>query len=198
MKRVYGLTGGIASGKSTAARLLRERGAITIDADQIARDVVALGSPGLQAVVDAFGESVLHPDGTLHREALGAVVFASEAERTKLNQILHPLIAQESAVRIGEAFQLDGNPIFYEAALLVENDGYQHFAGLVVVACDRNIQIDRIMQRDELTRTQAEQRLAAQLPLADKVAAADHVVWNNGSLADLTAAVDALLETLSA
>ncbi len=185
MKRVYGLTGGIACGKSTVGRVFAANGAALIDADQIARDVVALGTPGLAAVLQHFGPECALDDGTLNRERVGEIVFADAEERAALNRILHPLIAQESVRRIAEAMADEPAPIFYEAALLVESGAYRQYAGLIVVACDPEIQLRRIMERDELTREEAARRVSAQLPVADKVRVATHVIWNNGSLDDL-------------
>jgi dephospho-CoA kinase len=195
LKKVYGLTGGIASGKSTVSELLRARGAIVIDADQIAREVVAPGTPGLRAVAERFGAHFV-VDGALDRAALGAHVFANVPERKALDAILHPLIAAESARQIGDALQADGDPVFYDAALLVENGLHRNFAGLVVVACSPETQLARIMRRDGLSEHEARLRLDAQLPLAEKVRIADHIIDNDGPLDALPPQIDRLLDEL--
>jgi dephospho-CoA kinase len=195
--RVYGLTGGIASGKSTVARLLGERGAAVIDADELAREVVAPGQPAYREIVETFGPEVLCPDGTLDRKALGARVFADPELRRRLNAITHPRIAALSAERLA-ALAARGVPIaFYEAALLVENRIHEGLAGLVVVACDEATQLARVMARDGLDEAAARARIAAQLPLAAKVAVADHVIDNSGDLSATAREVDELWRRLS-
>lgn len=195
MNKVYGLTGGIASGKSTVAGMLRARGLTVIDADQIARDVVAPGTPGLDAVIDRFGGRFLGPDG-LDRAALSELVFTDPAARRDLDAILHPLIAAESARRIGRALQESDGPVFYDAALLVESGLAGTFAGLVVVACSEQTQVDRIARRDGVDEDTARRRIAAQLPLADKIAVADRVLWNDGSIGELEQQVASLVREL--
>ncbi len=180
---VVGLTGGIGSGKSTVARFFSdELGVPVVDADRIAREVVAPGTPGLAAVVEAFGEGILGPDGALDRAKLGEVVFADEAARRRLESILHPLIGATSMERLA-GYAGEGHPYaLYEAALLVETGRHETFAALVVVAVDEATQVARVMARDGLDEAAARARLASQLPLADKAAAADYVIDNGGPL----------------
>jgi len=180
--RVIGLTGGIASGKSTVARMLAELGAPVIDADQIAREVVEPGQPALDEVVRAFGAGVLAPDGTLDRKKLGARVFADPTERRRLNAIVHPRIALASQARLAELRAAGAEVAIYEAALLVENGIHHGLDGLIVVKLDAAQQLERVRVRDRLGDEEAEARLAAQAPLAEKLAAADYVVDNQGSL----------------
>ena len=182
--RVIGLTGGIASGKSTAAKILVELGARVVDADQIARDVVAPGQPALAELVARFGSDYLLPDGTLDRKRLGARVFADVDERRKLNAITHPRIAAETQARLA-ALRDAGEPLaVYEAALLVENGAQAGLDGLIVVACSEPTQRARLMARDGLSAEEADARMAAQWPLAQKVAVADWVIDSNGTLAE--------------
>jgi dephospho-CoA kinase len=192
------MTGGIASGKSTVAKRMRERGAVVIDADQIAREVVAPGTPGQEHVVSAFGDRVLRSDGTLDRAALGAIVFADPERRAHLESILHPQIASASMAEIVRAQSGTAEPIVYDAALLVENGRHRDFAGLIVVACSPATQLARLMDRDGLSQQDAQQRIDSQLPLADKVAMADFVLHNDGTLDELYAQIDALLPALTA
>jgi dephospho-CoA kinase len=187
-----GLTGGIATGKSTVARLLRERGYPVADADQFARDVVAVGSSGLAEVRERFGPSVLQADGSLDRAALRAVVLADPSARADLERITHPRIRQATVHWFTEQAE-KGEPVaFLEAALLVETGGHKLYPWLVVVTCDPVLQKTRLMERNHISAAEADRWLAAQLPLADKEAVATHIIQNNGSLADLTAQVDAL------
>ncbi len=177
-----GLTGGIASGKSTVAALFADLGVAIVDADAIAREVVAPGTDGLSEVVRAFGDDVLARDGSLDRKKLAAVVFADEEARRTLNRITHPRIAARSAERIG-ALTASGVPyVLYEASLLVENGSYRAFAALIVVSASERAQLERLMMRDGMTEPDARARLAAQLPLAEKVRVADWVIDNDGPM----------------
>jgi dephospho-CoA kinase len=182
--KVIGLTGGIASGKSTAARTLAELGAPIIDADQLARDVVAPGRPALAEIVQKFGREMLSPDGTLDRKRLGAVVFADAEARRALNAITHPRIAMETQARLGELREAGAPVAIYEAALLVENGVHKGLDGLIVVACDEATQLGRLMARDGIDEAAARARIAAQAPMAEKIAAATWVVDTGGPLAD--------------
>jgi len=145
---LFGLTGGIASGKSTVAARLRARGVPVIDADEVAREVVAPGTVGLRALVDAFGGGIVGADGALDRKALARVAFSNDGARKRLNAITHPLIAQRTAARAAE-LAASGEPLVcYEAALLVENGVADAFRPLVVVACPEDVQLARLRSRD--------------------------------------------------
>lgn len=196
--RVIGLTGGIATGKSTVARLLTERHGIpVIDADRCARDVVARGTEGLRAVVEAFGDGVLCADGTLDRPALRKRIMADEDARRTLEGITHPRIHIAITEQLA-AWAMEGVPVaMVEAALLVETGSYRLYDALVVVSASPETQVARVMARDGVPEAEARAVLAAQLPLSDKVAVADHVVDNDGTEQDLVAAVDALAEALT-
>lgn len=184
-KPTIGLTGGIASGKSTVARVLAQQTAGVVDADQIAREVVAAGSEGLREVVAAFGPEVLAPDGSLERETLGAIVFGDPQARMRLQAITHPRIGRLSAQRLAALQHSDAPYVVYEAALLVETGAHKGLDALVVVAADEGLQISRVMQRDGLSEEAARKRIAAQLPLARKIEVADFIVYNDGSLREL-------------
>lgn len=196
MQGVWALSGGIASGKSTVAAHIEARGGIVIDADHIAREVVEPGTDGLREIVETFGDNILTPQGELNREALGARIFEDDEARNTLNQILHPKILLRSIERIQEAHATNRRPIFYDAALLVENQSYKNFQGLIIVAADPDIQRERLMQRNNLTAHEAQQRIDAQLPIEEKVRVADYVLWNNSTVEELKEQVDKLLETL--
>lgn len=193
-KPVIGLTGGIASGKSTVARQLAALGVAVIDADGLAREVVLPGSTGLAEVVQAFGAEMLTPDGELDRERVAGLVFNDPEARKRLNGIIHPRIGQLSVQRIVEA-QHSGTPyIVYEAPLLVETGAHRGMAALIVVAADSQRQLQRVQSRDAMTEAAAQARISAQLPLESKIAVADYVIHNDGALSDLveqTAAVHA-------
>ena len=172
-----GLTGSIGVGKSFVTGVLRELGCYTTDADQVAREVVAAGTAGLAAVVDAFGDEVLKPDGTLDRKALGVIVFADESKRVLLNSILHPFIIarQDEVMREWELKHPEGIGVI-DAALMIESGGYERFDKLIVVHCRPEVQLQRIMERDQLSRAEAEQRISAQMPQEDKLKFADFAI----------------------
>lgn len=194
---MIGLTGGIASGKSTVAKRLRAAGVPVIDADQVAREVVAPGEDALIAIAARFGPEVLQEDGTLDRKGLGAIVFADPRELAALNAITHPAIM----TRVGEHAQAlaeDGHRwAVYEAALIVEHNLAPHLSQLIVVLCDPEAQVSRVMARDGLTEPEARQRLAAQTDNATREARADIVLRNDGSLEALIEATDQLITALA-
>ena len=193
---VVGLTGNIACGKSTVAQLLVSRGAALVCADEVARAVVEPGSDGLHEVVEAFGREVLGEDGTLDRPALGQRIFGDADARNRLNAILHPRIGYESMRRIEALQESDASYIVYDAALLVENGTYRAFAALLVVRLDPARQRERLMSRNGLSEDEATQRITSQMPQEEKVAVADYVIDNDGSLADLEAHVQKVHDAL--
>ncbi|RMG19581.1 MAG: dephospho-CoA kinase [Deltaproteobacteria bacterium] len=192
--RVIGLTGGIGTGKSTVARMLAEHGATVVDADALAREVVAPGQPALEAIRARFGPEVLTPEGHLDRAALGRIVFSDPEARRALEAITHPRIAELAQRRI-ETARRRGDPIVvYDAALIVEKGLQDAFDGLLVVRTDPATQIARVMARDGIGREEAAARIAAQLPIEEKVKVADWVIDNSGSLSETRRQVDALWE----
>ncbi|MSP25967.1 MAG: dephospho-CoA kinase [Myxococcales bacterium] len=194
---VFGLTGGIASGKSTVAARFRERGVPVIDADEVARAVVGVGTEGLESVVGAFGAELLRPDGSLDRPKLGALVFQDEAQRLRLESLVNPLIAAEAARRITQ-LERDGHALIcYDAALLVERGLADSFRPLVVVSLPAATQRERLMRRDRLTEDEADQRLRTQLPLAERLKQADHVLDNRGTPEELAVAADRVLAAIA-
>lgn len=188
MKRI-GLTGGIASGKSTVARLLIEKGVPVVDADRLAREVVEPGAPALEAIALRW-PSVIHSDGTLDRKALGAIVFADPKEREALNAIVHPAIRRLSEERL-TAIGATGAPrAVYEAALLIENGLDREMDGTLLVTAPVEVQIQRLMERDGIGEAEALGRLAAQLPLEKKIERATWIVDNTGDLQALERQLD--------
>ena len=194
--RVIGLTGGIASGKSTVAAMLRELGAPVVDADELARRVVEPGSAGLAAIVERFGPEVLDAAGALDRKQLGARVFADPEARAALNAITHPRIAELSQREIARHAAAGAPVVIYEAALIVENELHRGLDGLIVVSVPAEVQLERLMARDGLGEDEARARLAAQLPLADKVAVADQVIDNAGTVEETRAQVARVWEAI--
>ena len=193
--RVVGLTGGIASGKSTVTAMFRELGAQVIDADQVARDVVEPGTPGLEEVARRF-PGVLDPSGQLDRAALGRRVFADPAERRALEAILHPRIREEVARRTEALARAGETVVLYDAALLIENGLHRGMDGVVLVSAPEAVQRARLAARDGLDDAAITARLAAQLPLADKRAHATWVVENGGSLDETRAQVRRIWEEI--
>jgi dephospho-CoA kinase len=191
--RLFGLTGGIAAGKSTVASFLRNRGVAVLDADQIAREVVAPGSEGLRRVVESFGRNVLARDGSLDRKALAALVFSDARARRDLEAITHPLIRQRTADLALDLGRQGHAIIAYEAALLVETGQADAFRPLVAVVVDDQEQVARLMKRDGITREQAQVRLAAQMSQHEKAAAADHVIDTTCSRDELRRRTDEVL-----
>jgi dephospho-CoA kinase len=179
-----GLTGGIASGKSTVARIFGERGAHVIDADRIARDLVAPRSPALDRIVEAFGSGILRPDGTLDRAALGEIVFPDAGRRRVLEQILHPPILAEIDRRVAELERTDpAGIVVVDAALIFELGLQKRYDAVVVVWAEEEQQRRRLILRDGLSAEEAGRRLAAQMPLAEKRRRADLVVDNSRDFA---------------
>ena len=191
-----GLTGGIASGKSGVSRVLVRRGIPVIDADQVARELVAPGSDALREIVEAFGREVLDPGGALDRSRLGAIVFSDEPKRRRLEAILHPRIRAEQDRRLRK-LEGEGAPVaVVDAALMVEGGGWRRFDLLVVVDSREEDQIARLRERNGLGEGAARARVRTQIPLAEKVKFADRVVDNRGSLAELEAQAEALADWL--
>ena len=178
-----GLTGGIGAGKSEVSRRLAAQGAVVIDADLIAREVVAPGTDGLAEVIAAFGPGVLGPDGALDRVALGDVVFADEQKLARLNSIVHPLVA----VRMREVEDAAGagSVIVHDVPLIAENGLASRYDLVVVVDVPPRIQLDRLVRLRGMTREQAQARMAAQATREERLAIATIVVDNSGSLAEL-------------
>ena len=193
--KVLGLTGGIGTGKSTVARLFTDRGVPVVDADALARDVVAPGLPAHADIAVAWPEAIAE-DGAIDRKRLGDIVFADPAARARLEAITHPRIQAASTERLAALAAAGHRLALYQAPLLVESGRHRDFDGLIVVTALQATQIARVRARDGLSQAQAEARIRAQLPTAEKVAVATFVIDNGGDLAATEAAVDALLKRL--
>ena len=196
---LVGLTGGIATGKSTVSELLRGLGAEIIDADVLARDVVEPGEPGLDAIVAEFGRGVLESTGRLDRKALGAIVFTDPERRRTLEAITHPRI-RERFQRQLDALTARGfrGLVFFDAAVMIESGNYRNMDRLVVVVADEPTQIARLMARDGIDREEALRKIRSQMPLAEKAKLADHVIDNSGERAVTAARVRAVHQALVA
>jgi dephospho-CoA kinase len=172
-----GLTGSIAVGKSFVSAELAGLGCRVLDADSTAREVVAAKTPGLRAVAEAFGQEVLLPDGSLDRARLGAIIFADEKQRALLNSLLHPYIiaAQDEQLRHWEMEDPRAIAVV-DAALMIESGGYRRFDKIIVVHCRPEIQVERLMARNALSREEAERRINAQMPQEEKMRHADFLI----------------------
>lgn len=179
---LIGLTGGIGSGKSTVARMLRQAGVDVIDADQLARDAVAPGSEGLREVVARFGEGILDPSGALDRKKLGDVVFHDEDARRALNAIVHPRVAMLAAERVQALAEQGRERVVYEVPLLFENGLDGAMRATIVVYVDEETQLRRLMARDGSSEEGARARMSAQMPLEEKRRRASYVIDNGGGL----------------
>jgi dephospho-CoA kinase len=191
-----GLTGGIGSGKSEVARLLAAHGAVVVDSDTLAREVVAPGTPGLAAVVAAFGPDYLTPDGALDRERMAALVFADPEARARLNAIVHPLVGAAAVARAAEA--PDDAVVVNDVPLLVEAGLAGAYDVVVVVDASPGEQLRRLVGQRGMSRADAEARIAAQATREQRLAVADHVIVNDGTLAELAERVAAVWRVLSA
>ncbi|GAA4835138.1 dephospho-CoA kinase [Paenibacillus vulneris] len=189
-----GLTGGIACGKSTVSQMLVQRGAMLVDADRIAREVVEPGSPVLTQIVERFGSEVLNPDGTLFRKKLGALVFGNPQALKDLENIMHPSIRALIRERMQQYEQSHPDKlVVVDIPLLYESGLQSMFEAVMVVYIPRSLQLQRLMDRDKLTEDQAEARLKAQMDIEQKKAKADIVIDNQGTLADTEKQVEAFL-----
>ena len=190
--KVFGLTGNIASGKSSVARAFKRRGVTVVDADQVSHDVTAFATDGLAALVAAFGHGILQANGELDRKRLGSLVFSNKDARAILNSIVHPRVAAETKRRFEElsGFSL----VCYDAALLVENHMQDAFRPLVIVTVPEELQIQRLMDRNGLTLDEANARISSQMPQATKALAADFIIHNDSDLATLEIRATHVLE----
>jgi dephospho-CoA kinase len=193
MVLVIGLTGGIASGKSTVSNMLRSRGFTIIDADITAREVVQIGEPAYREIVNTFGKDILLEDQTINRQKLGEIVFSDPTEREKLNRIVHPAVRKrmlelkEKAIREGKQTVIFDIPLLFESKLthMVEKT--------IVVYVSPDVQLRRLMKRNNFTEEEAKARISAQLPLKQKAEWADAVIYNDGSLIETERQLDQII-----
>lgn len=192
----FGLTGGIACGKSTVTKVFARHSIPIVDADVVAREVVIPGTRSLKAIVTTFGDQMLLSDGTLDRTKLGTLVFQDKHSMFALNLIMGPAIQEESARQL-QAFHDRGHQIVgYDAALICEMGNAGKYRPLIVVYCSRDTQIERLMKRNSLTREQAVARIDAQMPVEQKVKMADHVIYTWGTIEESNTQTELLIEKL--
>lgn len=192
-----GLTGGIASGKSTVSRLFREAGAFVIDADEIAHAVIHRGAPAYAGVVEAFGAVILDKKGEIDRKRLGEIVFNDARRRERLNQLVHPHVyAQAEKEKTAIAAAHPEAVILFDVPLLIETGAHREMDLVIVVYVDRATQIDRLIQRDGLTREEAERRIDVQMPLDEKRRFADEIIDTRVPLPGVEGAVRSLYRRL--
>lgn len=192
-----GLTGSIAVGKTYVLGVFREFGCHVLDADQTAREVVEPGTPGLDRVVSEFGRGILTPTGSLDRSRMASIVFADEEKRLLLNSIIHPLVfeAQNKWLAGCEAADPDGIAIV-DAALMIESGGYKRYDQLIVVWCEPEIQLRRLIERNDLPEPEAKKRINAQMPQSEKKRYADHLIDTSHGFEDTRRQVREVYEKL--
>lgn len=193
-----GLTGGIATGKSTISTYLSSKNIPVLDADKIARQVVEPGTPGLAEIVQYFGDDILQDNQTLNRKALGQIVFNDEQALQKLNEITHPRIQQMMMDQLAVLAQSNTPLVILDIPLLLENHNEAGADAVMLVAIPKQLQLERLMNRNHLTQAEAESRIAAQMPLAEKEQLADYIIDNSGSVADTYRQVDQVINQILA
>lgn len=195
---IIGLTGSIASGKSTVSAMLKKRGFPIVDADEIARLVVEPGSPVLMEISRLFGQEFLREDGSLNREKLGERIFGNEEERLKLNSIIHPAIRKEMLKQKEQWISSGSNTVILDIPLLFESKLQSFVDKIIVVSTTPEIQKDRLMSRNVLSEEEADARISSQLPLKEKEQGADAVLYNNGTIEHTESQLDGILSVWNA
>ena len=193
------LTGGIATGKSVVAKVLADHCCYIHSADRVAHNLIKPGRPGWSRIVAHFGARILNPDRTVNRPLLGKIIFSSEAERQYLNRVLHPLVLEKKKQAVRKLERLGTHKVFIsEAALTVESGFAPFFDKVVVVHCPENIQVERLMERDQITRREACKKIRSQLRSADKIRHADYLIDTSGTPAETAAQAERLYRSLLA
>ena len=194
--KLIGLTGGIASGKSTVAKILKRLGAAVVDADALAREVVEPGRDAWKDIVQAFGAEVLQPDRTLDRQKLRAIIFNNPSARKQLETIIHPRVRALAEERIQQHAAAGYEIVVYEVPLLFEGNLHEWLRPVVLVACDLDVQKRRLQERDGLSDETSQKHIDAQMSLAEKRRLADYVIENDGSFEDLEREVQTVLNKI--
>ncbi len=196
--KLVGLTGGIASGKSAVAAILKRLGAAVINADDLSREVVQPGEEAWKEIVDTFGPDILQQDQTLDRGKLRKIVFDNPQARKKLESIIHPRVRARAEEKILELATAGNSVVVYEVPLLFESQIHHWLRPVILVACDTTTQINRLRDRDHLTKAEAQKHLDAQMSLDEKRKFADYTIENNGGLEELEEQVRAVVEKIKA
>lgn len=192
----FGLTGGIASGKSTVTKTFRAAGIPMVDADMVARDVVQPGTFGLNKIIESFGKEYIQEDGTLHRTKLGALVFSDKEALTRIDDIMYPLIREESDRQI-QKYHSEGHYIVgYDAALIFEMGNIRNFYPVIVVHCPQDIQIQRLMARNSLTRDEAMLRILSQMSVEEKLKLANFTIDTSGTIEESVSKTESVIKSL--
>ncbi|PIC65264.1 dephospho-CoA kinase [Sporosarcina sp. P13] len=191
---IIGLTGSIASGKSTVATMLREKGYPIVDADVIARQVVEPGSPLLFEIKEVFGDSVIEENGSLHRENLGAIIFNDETKRRQLNELMHPVIRIQMVSQKEQYLEQEYQTVIMDIPLLFESKLHSYVDKILVVSVTKEVQKQRLIARNELTEQEADARIASQLDMNSKEQGADAVIHNNGTMEETEKQLVEILE----
>jgi dephospho-CoA kinase len=194
---ILGVTGGIATGKSTVSHMFQKHSAILIDADQVAREVVKPKSSGLAQIIEHFGEGILHRDQSLNRKKLGDIIFKDKTERAKLEKIFHPLIRDKMITMTEAAFRDESKVVVWDVPLLVENKLFSFVDDVILVYAPVSFQIRRLVDRDALTEQEALQRISAQIPIEEKRKYANFLIDNQGSIEFTQRQVDTIWAELT-
>ncbi|KZE39834.1 dephospho-CoA kinase [Bhargavaea cecembensis] len=195
---IIGLTGSIASGKSTVSRMFEERGFPIVDADRVARLVVEPGQPALNEIRQAFGDEVILEDGTMDRAAVGERIFNDPAERKKLNDIMHPAIRKEMLRQRDGYFDRGAKTVVMDIPLLFESRLQHYVDKILVVSVTEETQLKRLMERNGFSEKEARARISSQLPIPEKERGADAVIYNNGTIGESEKQLDRILEAWNA
>ena len=198
MTLILGLTGGIATGKSTADHIFKQKGIPIIDADQIAHDLYQVGKPAWKKIKDQFGREYLNPDQTINRKKLGQLVFNDQNELELLNKITHPLVHEEINRQIKQEISKKSRLVILDIPLLFESHAEKMCDQVLVITLPEKMQITRLMERNNLTKEQAIARIHSQMPLSEKEAKATYVISNSGTVNDLCEKLDNLLNKIEA
>jgi dephospho-CoA kinase len=194
---LVGLTGGMGSGKTTVGNLFKAMGAYVLDADEISRSLVEPGKPSWREIVDLLGNGIVKEDQTLDRRKIAEIVFKDLEKKKALEAVLHPRVIEEEQVRYKEIVKKDPEAlVIIDAALLIESENYRKVDKVIVVACDEETQLSRIMAKKVFSREDAERRLRQQMPLEEKIKFADFVLHNNSGMSELKKNVEALYHQL--